>query len=210
VYDEEIESTAHHPYWVVKGNDLPFRPVPDHAHEVLKSVQLPGRWVDAIHLQVGDVLLLKSGRQLAITALEVRRLADAVYNFHVADVHSYAVGACEVLVHNVDCPLGVPGPDFTPSKKVTAKYKRPKAAGPTRAQKKSVQGKPCAACGKRTKKQVADHKKALAVQHYETGKVNVENQSKVKAVQPHCPNCSAKQGGFLAGFVNKMNKLLGF
>jgi hypothetical protein len=96
---EEIDSTAHHPYWVVKGMMLNHRPVPIHAPEHL-HVKSPGRWVDATDLQIGDILLLRSGRQVPVTNLAIQHMAVKVYNFHVAELHCYAVGKCDVLVHN--------------------------------------------------------------------------------------------------------------
>jgi len=56
--------------------------------------------VDAIDLRVGDVLLLRSGEQAAITALVVRHARLPVYNFHVEELHCYAVGHAQILVHN--------------------------------------------------------------------------------------------------------------
>ncbi|PQO28478.1 hypothetical protein DTL21_28160 [Bremerella cremea] len=34
-------------------------------------------------------------------------------------------------------------------------------------------------------------------------------QSQVHAVQPHCPECSAKHGGLLSAFSKRMKALLG-
>jgi hypothetical protein len=59
-----------------------------------------GRWVDAIDLRVGDVLLLRSGEQAAIISLVIRHARLPVYNFHVEELHCYAVGHVQVLVHN--------------------------------------------------------------------------------------------------------------
>ncbi len=102
----------------------------------------------------------------------------------------------------------MPGDDFVPSSNVTQKYTRPSGAGPTAAQKASVQGKPCVDCGAITPKQVADHKDPLVVQHYREGSVNVQ-QRQIGAVQPHCPACSSSQGGQLGAFGKKMKKDLG-
>lgn len=105
---------------------------------------------------------------------------------------------------------GVPGPEFVPSEAVTAPYARPSGAGPTAAQRASVQGKPCVDCGALTSKQVADHIDPLVVQYYRTGSVNVSQQSSLEAVQPHCPSCSASQGGQLGVFGKLMKDLFGF
>ena len=95
-----------------------------------------------------------------------------------------------------------------PSEKVTQKYSRPSGAGPTTAQKASVQGKPCVDCGDITAKQVANHKDPLVVQHYREGQVDVHQQRQLDAVQPHCPTCSASQGGQLGAFGKQMKKEL--
>jgi YD repeat-containing protein len=92
-----------------------------------------------------------------------------------------------------------PHPDAGP-------YKRPSAAGPTAAQKRSVQGKPCVDCGAVTPKQVADHKDPLVVQHYRDGEVDIPQQRTLEAVQPHCPSCSSTQGGHLGAFGKEMKK----
>jgi RHS repeat-associated protein len=106
--------------------------------------------------------------------------------------------------------LGVPGEEFVPAQNVSGPYSRPSGAGPTAEQRASVQGKPCAECGALSKNQVADHKDPLVVQHYREGKVNVEQQRQVDAVQPHCQTCSARQGGMLSNFSRAMKELFGF
>ena|GEM_PF-6865587 len=59
VAGERIASTYHHPYWVVRGQELADRPVPDHvANATPKESIVEGRWVDAGDLHVGDMLLL--------------------------------------------------------------------------------------------------------------------------------------------------------
>ena len=59
-----------------------------------------GRWVDACDLLVGDVLLLKDRGPTQVTAVALRPAAEPVYNFHVDELHCYAVGHSHVLVHN--------------------------------------------------------------------------------------------------------------
>ena len=105
---------------------------------------------------------------------------------------------------------GVPGTDFIPGSNVTEKYARPTDAGPTAAQRESVQGKPCVDCGAVTPNQVADHIDPLVVQHYREGKVDSAAQRQVDAVQPHCPSCSASQGGQLGAFAKRMRNFFGF
>ena len=97
---EMIESTSHHPWWVVQGEGLTIRPRPEHVPDNPDGYDDTGRWVDAIDLRVGDVLLLRSGEQVPITALIVRHARLPVYNFHVEELHCYAVGSVQILVHN--------------------------------------------------------------------------------------------------------------
>lgn len=64
------------------------------------DAQVPGRWADAGNLRVGDVVLLKPERRATISRLSVRQARQEVYNFQVEEVHTYAVGMSQVLVHN--------------------------------------------------------------------------------------------------------------
>ena len=105
---------------------------------------------------------------------------------------------------------GVPKASFVPSPKVTGPYSRPAGAGPTPAQRAAVQGEPCVDCGKVTPRQVADHKEPLVVEYYRTGSNNVTKQTSVDAVQAHCPECSASQGGYLGNFGKAMRNFFGF
>ena len=58
--DEVIKSTKGHPFWVIEGEDLDKRPWPVHiVGAIVPDSIVPGRWVDAGDLKVGDVLLLK-------------------------------------------------------------------------------------------------------------------------------------------------------
>ncbi|MBI3837748.1 MAG: hypothetical protein HY288_07420 [Planctomycetia bacterium] len=101
VEGKRIESTYHHPFWVVEGQHLDERPRPDHVERAAEpSAIVAGRWVDAGDLQIGDVLLLKADRRVPVEALDVRQVVQTVYNFHVHDLHNYAVGPDHVLVHN--------------------------------------------------------------------------------------------------------------
>jgi hypothetical protein len=109
VQGDWIESTRHHPVWVISGNDLENRPRPEHVVRADEdSVGGQGRWVDACDLQVGDVLLTKDRQgadcrtagRATIDAIEVEFVAAKVYNFQVEGLHNYAVGYWQVLVHN--------------------------------------------------------------------------------------------------------------
>ena len=106
VAGETIESTGHHPWWVVRGVALGDRPRPEHVPDNPPGFRGEGRWVDAIDLRVGDVLLLRSGEQAPLTRLAVRDAHEATYNFHVEDLQCYAVGDARILVHNNSKALG--------------------------------------------------------------------------------------------------------
>jgi hypothetical protein len=101
VAGERIQSTYHHPFWVIDGRDLDVRPRPDHLQLAWEpNAKVPGRWVDAGDLKVGDILLLMHDRRSPVEAVEVRQVSAKVYNLQVADLHNYAVGRGGVLVHN--------------------------------------------------------------------------------------------------------------
>lgn len=102
---------------------------------------------------------------------------------------------------------GVPTGDFVPKPGI-APYKRPGASRPTTAQTSSVQGKPCVVCGTINATMIADHIDPLAVEYYRTGQNDIEVQTSVDAVQPHCASCSHSQGGRMSAFSKKMKKIL--
>jgi RHS repeat-associated protein len=105
VAGEEIRVTPGHPFWVVQGEDLESRPWPAHVGPPLVSAQLPGRWVDAGELRVGDVLYFKSGEMKPIEQIERQEVWEKVYNFQVEELECYAVGSGQVLVHNVSAEV---------------------------------------------------------------------------------------------------------
>lgn len=79
VNGEEIISTPTHPFWVpVKG------------------------WTKAIQLRAGDRLQLLNGEYVVIEQVQHELLESpiTVYNFEVADFHTYYVGMSAMLVHN--------------------------------------------------------------------------------------------------------------
>jgi RHS repeat-associated protein len=91
--------------------------------------------------------------------------------------------------------------------KATVPYKRPNNAT-TDAQRKSVQGQPCVDCGKKAEKMVADHKKPLVKEYYETGKIDKTRMKEVDAVQPQCPTCSSKQGAEMSKYSKEQKQKL--
>lgn len=100
--DSTVEVTAHHPFWVLEGNQLSSRPQPDHlsVHED-ERLSLPGRWVNSHDLAVGDRVVGRDGK--VNTILEVtKRICDGfkVSNLTIAEHHSFAITDLEILVHN--------------------------------------------------------------------------------------------------------------
>ena len=91
---------------------------------------------------------------------------------------------------------------------ITKAYKRPSGAT-TKAQRDSVQGKPCVDCGATTPKQYADHKDPLVKEYYRTGTIDKTRMRDVDSVQPQCPTCSNKQGAEMSRFSRQQKKDLG-
>ncbi|MGZ0052668.1 polymorphic toxin-type HINT domain-containing protein [Brevibacillus gelatini] len=82
VGEQVIETTDNHPFWV------------------------EGRgWVFADELQVGDKLQKADGSNLTIDEVEFVKLDEpvTVYNFTVADYHTYYVTNIGIWVHNTEC-----------------------------------------------------------------------------------------------------------
>ncbi|WP_305812839.1 RHS repeat-associated core domain-containing protein [Photobacterium leiognathi] len=91
---------------------------------------------------------------------------------------------------------------------ITKPYKRPSGAT-TKAQRESVQGKPCVDCGATTPKQYADHKDPLVKEYYRTGTIDKARMRDLDSVQPQCPTCSNKQGAEMSRFSRQKKKDLG-
>lgn len=58
--------------------------------------------MDAAHLRAGDILVLVNGEYVVVEKVQHELLESPikVYNFHVADYHTYYVSDNGVLVHN--------------------------------------------------------------------------------------------------------------
>ena len=74
---KKIEATAEHPFYI-KGKG----------------------WNPAGSLKVGQVLLLHNGTTVVVEEVDSRVQWIRVFNFSVANAHSYFVGGDGVLVHN--------------------------------------------------------------------------------------------------------------
>ena len=92
VNGEEIQTTPVHPFWV------------------------EDQWVAAKDLEVGDIPTLADGSTAPITKTYGEQLDEPVivYNFEVADFHTYYFTDTGVLVHNQQKPLycGIETPDY--------------------------------------------------------------------------------------------------
>lgn len=85
--DEVIETTGLHPFW------------------------LDGKgWTLVYELKVGDLLVSSDGTKLAIDRIEIAPRQTTVYNFMVADYHSYFVSNLGIWVHN--CTIITAGKNF--------------------------------------------------------------------------------------------------
>lgn len=79
VNDEEIITTTEHPF---------YSPVKD--------------WTAVCKLRAGDIFVLQNGKYVIVKKVqhEILEAPITVYNFEVADFHTYYVGESAVLVHN--------------------------------------------------------------------------------------------------------------
>jgi hypothetical protein len=100
VNDETIRATGGHPFWVLDGEGLAERRLPERISAYEAGGQQPGRWVLAIDLRAGDKILRRDGEVSALDSVEVDEAEETVYNFRVFELENYAVGTCGILVHN--------------------------------------------------------------------------------------------------------------
>ena len=79
VNSEEIIATPEHPFYLPQKG-----------------------WTAACRLRAGDILILQDGRYAIVEKIqhEILETPVTVYNFEVADFHTYYVGLNSVLVHN--------------------------------------------------------------------------------------------------------------
>jgi hypothetical protein len=100
VQGETLRATGGHPFWVVRGEGLAERPKPVRIAAYEAGGRQEGRWVLARDLRAGDEVLLRYGEVVTLESVWLDEVVERVYNFHVAELQNYAVGACGVLVHN--------------------------------------------------------------------------------------------------------------
>ncbi|MDR1674141.1 MAG: EndoU domain-containing protein, partial [Oscillospiraceae bacterium] len=94
VAGETISATPEHPFYVPQKG-----------------------FVNAVDLRAGDILLTLNGEYVIVEQVQHEILESPVnvYNFRVADNHTYFVGENEVGVHNADCGNGYGKRINTPS-----------------------------------------------------------------------------------------------
>jgi ankyrin repeat protein len=100
MYAIEIQATGHHPFYVVSGNRLESRPLPLVIPEDELGMFGSGRWVEARHLEVGDILRRMDGEGLSITSLSSRNEKTTVYHLEIEGIHTFGVHETGILVHN--------------------------------------------------------------------------------------------------------------
>nr|WP_299465864.1 polymorphic toxin-type HINT domain-containing protein [uncultured Microscilla sp.] len=96
------QKTAQRLIKIYAQGKLLSQPTPNHRFYLGTSEASAGRWVAAENLQPGDSLWLFNQRRIAIDSLIKVDTTVRVYNFEVANFHTYYVGKQSVLVHN-DC-----------------------------------------------------------------------------------------------------------
>ncbi len=95
-----IQATGNHPFYVLRGDQLFSRPLPQDIPKEEQHTAGRGRWVEARNLREGDLLQNKSGEVLMVTSLSSRQEKTEVYNLNVENNHNYAVHRRGFLVHN--------------------------------------------------------------------------------------------------------------
>ena len=95
-----IEATGNHPFYVLRGDNLASRPLPEDVPRAEEGIMEQGRWVEARDLEAGDLLMAKDGEGLIVTSLSSRPEKTVVYNLGVDGCHNYAVHRKGILVHN--------------------------------------------------------------------------------------------------------------
>ncbi len=105
-----IEATGNHPFLVLAGQDLDQRPEVTEI-KLAQTAGKYGRWVEARHLHIGDTVLLGAGETAVVGSLNRYVGRAPVYNFLIADNHTYLVSEAGVVVHNNPCaqPAGGTG-----------------------------------------------------------------------------------------------------
>ncbi|WP_422103861.1 polymorphic toxin-type HINT domain-containing protein [Winogradskyella sp.] len=62
-----------------------------------------GKWIEVKDIKIGDKLTLYNGKEVLIDNITYHKGEYKVFNFEVADFHTYYVSNKNVLVHNTNC-----------------------------------------------------------------------------------------------------------
>ena len=101
----QIEATGNHPFWVASGADLAARPAVKDVSTNDAAITATGRWVEARAVRIGDMLVTENGGITGcarVNNTSRRNVRTTVWNITVSQLHTYAVSALGVLVHNKD------------------------------------------------------------------------------------------------------------
>lgn len=86
---------------MTSGEDLESRNAPEHVGaDEDRGGSLAGRWINSDDLRVGDMVFLRGRGEVRIDRIGVRRERTSVCNLTVRDLHTFAAGAIQALVHN--------------------------------------------------------------------------------------------------------------
>jgi len=100
INEEKVEATGNHPFWIIEGEGLNSRASASDVGDLSHPSRTPGRWVEARDIRVGDVLLLRTAKTGRVSSVSIKHAMLKVYNIEVEELHTYAVGNEEILVHN--------------------------------------------------------------------------------------------------------------
>ena len=95
-----IQSTGNQPFYVLRGDQLASRPLPEDVPKEEQRAAKSGRWVEARDLKEGDVLQNKGGEGLIITGLSSQQEKTQVHWLEIERYHNCAVHRLGILAHN--------------------------------------------------------------------------------------------------------------
>lgn len=99
--DAVVTCTHEHRFWVERGERLTSRADISRPYCVDYLGAMPGKWVRASLLCIGDTLVTRNGDRIVIESIDSETRRCLVYNLSVENNHNYAVTDTGILVHNV-------------------------------------------------------------------------------------------------------------
>ena len=97
---EQVTATDGHPFWVISGEALEERPAVEEFEEEEEECEIPGRWVQAGDLRVGDVLETREHGRVQVESLVYEDATIRTYNLTIAEDSNYTIGENGLWVHN--------------------------------------------------------------------------------------------------------------